>query len=130
MPLPLVGGSRIQENSSMRIAQIAPLFESCPPQYYGCTERIVSYLTEELVRQGHDVTLFASGDSRTAAYLEPCCKVALRSIGRERSIMAFLMISFRSTPRRRAAISRSWGEFRRRSVRTARLKLPRARARS
>jgi glycosyltransferase involved in cell wall biosynthesis len=78
MPLPLVGGSRIQESSSMRIAQIAPLFESCPPQYYGGTERIVSYLTEELVRQGHDVTLFASGDSRTAAYLEPCCKVALR----------------------------------------------------
>jgi glycosyltransferase involved in cell wall biosynthesis len=78
MPLPLVGGSRIQENSSMRIAQIAPLIESCPPKFYGGTERIVSYLTEELVRQGHDVTLFASGDSRTAARLEPCCKVALR----------------------------------------------------
>src|SRR5271166_5616071 len=78
MSLPLVGGSGIQENSSMRIAQIAPLFESCPPKYYGGTERIVSYLSEELVRQGHDVTLFASGDSRTAACLEPCCKVALR----------------------------------------------------
>src|SRR5271166_1642453 len=78
MPLPLVGGSRIQESSSMRIAQIAPLVESCPPKFYGGTERIVSYLTEELVRQGHDVTLFASGDSRTAACLEPCCKVALR----------------------------------------------------
>ncbi len=62
----------------MRIAQIAPLFESCPPRYYGGTERMVSYLTEELVRQGHDVTLFATGDSRTAAYLEPCCKGALR----------------------------------------------------
>lgn len=47
----------------MRIAQVAPLFESVPPKYYGGTERIVSYLTEELVRQGHEVTLFASGDS-------------------------------------------------------------------
>ena len=46
----------------MRIAQIAPLMESCPPHLYGGTERIVSYLTEELVRQGHDVTLFASGE--------------------------------------------------------------------
>ena len=46
----------------MKIAQIAPLTESCPPRLYGGTERIVSYLTEELVRQGHDVTLFASGD--------------------------------------------------------------------
>ena len=62
----------------MKIAQIAPLTESCPPRLYGGTERIVSYLTEELVRQGHDVTLFASGDSRTAARLEPGCKVALR----------------------------------------------------
>jgi glycosyltransferase involved in cell wall biosynthesis len=62
----------------MKIAQIAPLAESCPPRLYGGTERIVSYLTEELVQQGHEVTLFASGDSRTAARLEPCCKVALR----------------------------------------------------
>jgi hypothetical protein len=46
----------------MRIAQIAPLYESVPPRFYGGTERVVSYLTEELVRQGHDVTLFASGD--------------------------------------------------------------------
>ena len=61
-----------------RIAQIAPLMESVPPQLYGGTERIVSYLTEELVRQGHDVTLFASGDSKTAARLVPCCDVALR----------------------------------------------------
>ncbi len=62
----------------MKIAQIAPLTESVPPQMYGGTERIVSYLTEELVRQGHDVTLFASGDSRTAATLVPCCESALR----------------------------------------------------
>ena len=53
----------------MRIAQIAPLFESVPPAGYGGTERVVSYLTEELVRQGHEVTLFASGDSVTAARL-------------------------------------------------------------
>ena len=53
----------------MRIAQVSPLFESVPPQSYGGTERVVSYLTEELVRQGHDVTLFASGDSVTAAKL-------------------------------------------------------------
>ena len=46
----------------MRIAQVSPLYESCPPQLYGGTERVVSYLTEELVRQGHEVTLFASGD--------------------------------------------------------------------
>ncbi len=62
----------------MKIAQIAPLAESCPPRLYGGTERIVSYLTEELVRRGHDVTLFASGDSCTAARLEPSCEVALR----------------------------------------------------
>lgn len=62
----------------MKIAQIAPLAERCPPRLYGGTERIVSYLTEELVRQGHDVTLFASGDSQTQARLVPCCDVALR----------------------------------------------------
>lgn len=62
----------------MKIAQIAPLAESCPPKLYGGTERIVSFLTEELVRQGHDVTLFASGDSLTNATLVPCSKQALR----------------------------------------------------
>jgi glycosyltransferase involved in cell wall biosynthesis len=62
----------------MRIAQVAPLYESVPPKCYGGTERIVSYLTEELVDQGHDVTLFASGDSVTRAYLEPACRCALR----------------------------------------------------
>lgn len=62
----------------MRIAQIAPLYESCPPQLYGGTERVVSWLTEELVRQGHDVTLFASGDSRTAAQLVAGSPRALR----------------------------------------------------
>jgi len=62
----------------MRIAQIAPLWESVPPKLYGGTERIVSYITEELVRQGHDVTLFASGDSRTTARLRTACPQALR----------------------------------------------------
>jgi glycosyltransferase involved in cell wall biosynthesis len=62
----------------MKIAQIAPLAESVPPRLYGGTERIVSYLTEELVRQGHDVTLFASGDSVTSAHLAPCAPAALR----------------------------------------------------
>jgi glycosyltransferase involved in cell wall biosynthesis len=61
----------------MRIAQVSPLFESVPPALYGGTERVVSYLTEALVRQGHEVTLFASGDSRTAATLVPACPVAL-----------------------------------------------------
>ncbi len=62
----------------MRIAQISPLIESVPPRLYGGTERIVSYLTEELVAQGHDVTLFASGDSITRAELVPCSAQALR----------------------------------------------------
>jgi glycosyltransferase involved in cell wall biosynthesis len=62
----------------MKIAQIAPLAESVPPKLYGGTERIVSYLTEELVAQGHEVTLFASGDSVTSAKLVPCSDVALR----------------------------------------------------
>ena len=62
----------------MRIAQIAPLFESVPPRLYGGTERVVAYLTEELVRQGHQVTLFASEDSITAAELVPCAPRALR----------------------------------------------------
>lgn len=62
----------------MKIAQISPLIESVPPRYYGGTERIVSYLTEELVRMGHDVTLFASGDSTTSAELVSCAQMALR----------------------------------------------------
>jgi glycosyltransferase involved in cell wall biosynthesis len=62
----------------MRIAQVAPLYESVPPKYYGGTERVVSYLTEELVRQGHEVTLFASGDSVTKAHLVAGCRRSLR----------------------------------------------------
>src|SRR6478672_3845262 len=62
----------------MRIAQVAPLYESVPPKYYGGTERVASYLTEELVRQGHEVTLFASGDSVTKARLVAACRSSLR----------------------------------------------------
>jgi glycosyltransferase involved in cell wall biosynthesis len=62
----------------MKIAQVAPLYESVPPKLYGGTERIVSYLTEELVRQGHEVTLFASGDSVTSARLVAVCPQSLR----------------------------------------------------
>lgn len=62
----------------MRIAQVAPMYEAVPPTHYGGTERVVSYVTEELVRRGHDVTLFASGDSRTAAQLVPTAERALR----------------------------------------------------
>ena len=63
---------------SMRIAQVAPLYESVPPHLYGGTERVVSWLTEELVDMGHDVTLFASADSLTNAHLVPACSQALR----------------------------------------------------
>lgn len=62
----------------MRVAQVAPLYESVPPSLYGGTERVVSYLTEELVKQGHEVTLFASGDSVTRARLISPCARALR----------------------------------------------------
>lgn len=62
----------------MRIAQVLPLYESVPPRLYGGAERIVSYLTEALVKQGHEVTLFASGDFQTSARLVACSKEALR----------------------------------------------------
>ena len=62
----------------MRIAQVAPLHESVPPKHYGGTERIVSHLTEELVRGGHEVTLFGSGDSVTGARLIAPCPRSLR----------------------------------------------------
>lgn len=65
----------------MRIAQVAPLAEAVPPKLYGGTERVVSWLTEQLVLRGHDVTLFASGDSVTSARLVPACPKALRLAG-------------------------------------------------
>jgi glycosyltransferase involved in cell wall biosynthesis len=76
----------------MRIAQIAPLIESVPPRLYGGTERIVSYLTEELVRQGHEVTLFASGDSLTSAELVPCSERALRLDATVRDPLPYYMV--------------------------------------
>src|SRR5688572_16888967 len=63
---------------NMKIAQIAPLAESVPPRLYGGTERVVACLTDELVRLGHEVTLFASGDSATRARLVACSPAALR----------------------------------------------------
>src|SRR5919108_5956767 len=68
----------MKERLRMRIAQVAPMFEAVPPEGYGGTERVVAYLTEALLRRGHDVTLFASGDSRTTARLVPTAERSLR----------------------------------------------------
>jgi glycosyltransferase involved in cell wall biosynthesis len=76
----------------MRIAQIAPLTEAVPPRLYGGTERVVHWLTEELVALGHDVTLFASGDSHTSARLEPAWPKALRLDGSVRDPNALHMV--------------------------------------
>jgi glycosyltransferase involved in cell wall biosynthesis len=73
-----LASSTFFQEDIMRIAQISPLIESVPPKLYGGTERVISYLTEELVRQGHEVTLFASGDSITAAHLIAGCRKSLR----------------------------------------------------
>jgi glycosyltransferase involved in cell wall biosynthesis len=75
----------------LRVAQVAPLYERIPPKLYGGTERVVSYITEELVRRGHDVTLFASGDSQTGAKLVPGCPQALRLLGKA-EIGAYLQL--------------------------------------
>jgi glycosyltransferase involved in cell wall biosynthesis len=78
-PVTALGSSdELLQGTGVRIAQVAPLVESIPPKLYGGTERVVSYLTEELARQGHDVTLFASRDSVTTANLIPVCSQALR----------------------------------------------------
>src|SRR5690242_8318699 len=76
----------------MKVAQVAPLYESVPPKLYGGTERVVSYLTEELVRQGHDVTLFAAADSQTNARLISPCAHGLRLDDTCRDPMAYHMI--------------------------------------
>jgi glycosyltransferase involved in cell wall biosynthesis len=76
----------------MKIAQIAPLTESVPPRLYGGTERIVSYLTDELVRLGHEVTLFASADSVTAAELVGCASMGLRLDGSVRDPIPYYML--------------------------------------
>ena len=84
----------------MRIAHIAPLHECVPPRFYGGTERVVSFLTEELVRQGHDVTLFASGNSLTSAKLVRCCDMALRFNPAVRDALPYHMIMLDEVRRR------------------------------
>src|SRR6201987_5419331 len=84
----------------MRIAQIAPLTEAVPPKLYGGTERVVHWLTEELVALGHDVTLFASGDSITSATLEPMWDQALRLSGSVRDPNALHMLMLERVRRR------------------------------
>src|SRR5215212_1386791 len=79
-------------NKKMKIAQIAPLIESVPPRLYGGTERIVSYLTDELVRMGHEVTLFASGDSVSRANLVSCATMALRLDTKVRDPIPYYML--------------------------------------
>lgn len=76
----------------MRIAQVSPLFESVPPKMYGGTERVISYLTEELVREGHEVTLFASGDSITAANLVSVVPESIRLDSSKPSWLAHHMV--------------------------------------
>ena len=86
----------------MKIALIAPLAESVPPRLYGGTERVVSYLADELVRLGHDVTLFASGDSTTSARLMACTRTGLRLAGindHTASLLAMLDRVLRSADR-------------------------------
>ncbi|HZW12924.1 MAG TPA: glycosyltransferase family 4 protein [Noviherbaspirillum sp.] len=76
----------------MKIAQVSPLFESVPPKAYGGTERVVSYLTEALVRQGHEVTLFASGDSRTSARLVSSIEHSIRPTGVHHPWLAYHLL--------------------------------------
>jgi len=90
----------------MRIAQIAPPFESVPPTRYGGTERVVSLLTEELVKRGHEVTLFASGDSTTAARLVPTVDSALWRLDEVRDPLPYWTITVGEAYQRAAA-----GEF-------------------
>jgi glycosyltransferase involved in cell wall biosynthesis len=88
----------------MRIAQIAPLFESVPPRAYGGTERVVHYLTEELMRQGHEVVLYASGDSRTRAQLRAIVPDALRLAGEKTEPLIWQVLQL-------AAVAREAGQF-------------------
>ena len=84
----------------MRIAQVAPLFEAIPPKLYGGTERIVAYLTDELVKMGHEVSLFASGDSTTTASLEPGSARALRLDSTVRDCIAPLIVMLEAVAQR------------------------------
>src|SRR5262249_3742240 len=96
------GAAVVQGELSMRVAQIAPLTEAIPPKLYGGTERVIHWLTEELVALGHDVTLFASGDSRTSAHLVPVWPKALRLDGAVQDACALHMMMLEQV-RRRAA---------------------------
>jgi glycosyltransferase involved in cell wall biosynthesis len=87
----------------MRIAQVAPLYERVPPLYYGGTERIVSYLTEELINQGHELTLFASGDSVTQAELVSPCEQSLRLNSACRDRLAYHLLQLEQVSRNAAA---------------------------
>lgn len=86
----------------MKIAQVSPLMEAVPPQLYGGSERIVAYLSDELTAQGHDVTLFASGDSVTRARLEPVWPCALRLDSGMRDYLAPHIIMLEQVARRGA----------------------------
>src|ERR1700761_3244641 len=83
---------RPSDSRKLRIAQIGPLMESVPPRLYGGTERIVAYLTDELVELGHDVTLFASGDSVSSARLVSCTPMALRLDSNVRDPIPYYML--------------------------------------
>ncbi len=85
----------------MRVAQVAPLYESVPPKLYGGTERVVSHLTEALVEHGHEVTLYASGDSVTTARLVPCASQALRLDATCRDPLAYHYVMFERLVRAR-----------------------------
>jgi glycosyltransferase involved in cell wall biosynthesis len=84
--------TRIPLQNRLRIAQVAPLYESVPPKLYGGTERVVAYLTEELLARGHEVTLFASADSHTRAALVAGCSHALRLAGVEDGLPQHLVM--------------------------------------
>jgi glycosyltransferase involved in cell wall biosynthesis len=89
-----------ETSTAVKIAQVAPLIESVPPRLYGGTERVVAFLTDELVRLGHDVTLFASGDSDTLARLIPVWPQALRLDGTCRDTLAPHVLMLEEVTRR------------------------------
>jgi glycosyltransferase involved in cell wall biosynthesis len=96
----MIGASAQERSKAMHIAQVAPLTEAIPPKLYGGTERVVSWLTEELIALGHDVTLFASGDSVTSAKLDAIWPRALRLDGSVRDPNALHMLMLERVYRR------------------------------
>src|SRR6185503_16707241 len=87
---------------TMRILQLAPIWETVPPPAYGGTEVVVNVLTEELVRRGHDVTLWASGDSRTAARLKSVVPQSLRAAGLTQEALQYALVHVASAIREAA----------------------------